>query len=55
MQDENIENDSRENILVYYQQTIPGLSRNEEFANMLQQKLLDFEIEKSNISIKELQ
>jgi len=49
-----IGNDSlRENILVYYQQTIPGLARNEEFANMLQQKLLDFEIEKSNISIND--
>jgi hypothetical protein len=50
----NIANDSlRENILVYYQQTIPELGRNEEFANMLQQKLLDFEIEKSNISIND--
>jgi hypothetical protein len=50
----NIGNDSlRENILVYYQQTIPNLARNEEFANMLQQKLLDFEIEKSNISIND--
>ena len=50
----NIGDDSiRENILVYYQQTIPSLARNEEFANMLQQKLLDFEIEKSNISIND--
>lgn len=50
----NIDNDRlREDILVYYQQTVPNLARNEEFANMLQQKLLDFQIEKSDIPIND--
>jgi hypothetical protein len=50
----NIENDSlKENILVYYQQTMPGITDYEEMGNGLQQKLLDFEVEKSNLSIND--
>jgi hypothetical protein len=50
----NIGNDSlKQDILVYYQQTAPNMSYDETFVNDLQQKLLDFEIDKSNISINE--
>ena len=50
----NIEDDSlRENILVYYQQTLPNLADDEGFSNSYQLKLLDFEVDKSNISIND--
>lgn len=46
----NIENDSlRENILVYYQQLLPGMSDDENFGNGMQQKLLEFEIDHSTL------
>src|SRR5882757_6144912 len=46
----NIENDSlREFILVYYQQTMPNITDNEQVGNEFQQKLLDYEIDKGDI------
>jgi len=46
-----IEEDSlRQNILVYYQQLLPAISYNENFVNQLEQQLLDFNIDKSNLS-----
>lgn len=45
-----IEEDSlRQNILVYYQQLLPAISYNENFVNQLEQQLLDFNIDKSNL------
>jgi len=50
----NIEDDSlREAILVYYQQTVPAISDHETIVNKLQEKLLDYQIDNSNISINE--
>jgi hypothetical protein len=44
-----IENDSlKENILVFYQQTLPELGYSENFINSLQLKILDLEIDKSD-------
>jgi hypothetical protein len=49
-----IEEDSlRQNILVYYQQLVPAISYNENFVNQLEQQLLDFNIDKSNLPINE--
>jgi len=51
----NIENDSlRENILVYYQQLLPGVSDDENFGNGMQQKMLDYEIDNSTLSKNKL-
>jgi Family of unknown function (DUF6090) len=51
-----IENDSlKENILVFYQQTIPDLVYAENYINSLQLKILDFRLDKSEkISLKDL-
>jgi hypothetical protein len=50
----NMENDSlREAILIYYQQTAPNLAYHEGLANMLQQRLLDYQIDKSDVSIND--
>lgn len=44
-----IEDDSlKENILVFYQQTLPELGYSENFINSLQLKILDLEIDKSD-------
>src|SRR5882762_327691 len=44
-----IENDSlKQNILVYYQQTIPGLDDNENLVNSLQTRVLDMEVNKND-------
>jgi len=50
-----IENDSlKQNILVFYQQTISDLGYSENFINTLQLKILDLEIDKSDkIPVKE--
>jgi hypothetical protein len=49
---ENIEDDSlKQNILIYYQQTMSNLTDDENIGNDFQLKLLDWEIEKSDISI----
>ena len=49
-----IEEDSlRQNILVYYQQLLPAITYNENFVNQLEQQLLDFNIDKSNISVND--
>lgn len=43
----NIKNDSlKQNILVFYQQTIPGLVYGENFVNGLQMKILDLQMDK---------
>jgi hypothetical protein len=51
-----IENDSlKENILVFYQQTIPNLTYNENFVNSLQLKILDLQMDKTDkTAIKDL-
>lgn len=51
-----IENDSlKEDILVFYQQTIPDLVYAENYVNSLQLKILDFRVDKGeNISLKGL-
>jgi len=44
-----IENDSlKQNILTFYQQTIPNLVYGEEFVNSLQSKILDLQIDKND-------
>jgi hypothetical protein len=44
-----IEDDSlKQNILAFYQQTIPGLVYGEEFVNSLQTKILDLQIDKTD-------
>ena len=50
-----IENDSlKENILIFYQQTIPDLVATEEYVNSLQLKILDLVLDKSdNIPIRD--
>jgi|SRR5882724_2219705 len=51
-----IENDSlKENILVFYQQTIPDLSYDENFVNSVQLKILDLLMDKTDkIGVKDL-
>jgi hypothetical protein len=51
-----IENDSlKENILVFYQQTIPDLTYNENFVNSLQLKILDILMDKTDkIALRDL-
>jgi hypothetical protein len=50
----DIGNDSlREAILVYFQQTIPGIAYQESFVNELQQKILDFQLDKSDVSMND--
>jgi len=44
----NIENDSlKQNILVFYQQTIPDVGYGESYVNSLQLKILDWEIDRN--------
>lgn len=46
---ETIENDNlKENILVFYQQTLPKLISSEDYVNSLQLKILDLDIDKDN-------
>ena len=50
----NIEDDSlREAILVYYQRTAPDIIGHESIVNQLQEKILDYQIEKTDVSINE--
>jgi hypothetical protein len=50
----NIEDDSlREAILVYYQRTAPDIIEHEGLVNKLQEKILDYQIDKTDIPINE--
>ena len=50
----NIEDDNlKQNILIYYQQTMPNMGDNEGVGNQFQEKLLAYEIDRSDLSIND--